>query len=80
MEFRKQRAEVFSSAKTRSVTITGVAKRLRAAFTTAQRAIDRLRKNKALIEISGAKRDRVFCAKRILEILEEPARLTPLQG
>jgi hypothetical protein len=26
-----------------------------------------------------AKRDRVFCAKALLDILEEPARLTPLE-
>ena len=34
---------------------------------------------KVLREISEAKRDRVYCAKVILDILEEPARLTPVE-
>ena len=29
-------------------------------------------------KVSEAKRDRVYCAKAILDILEEPARLTPI--
>jgi hypothetical protein len=28
-------------------------------------------------KVNATKRDRVYCAKTILEILEEPARLTP---
>lgn len=59
------------------ITIKGAARRLEVAFTTAQRAIDSLRKGKILTEASGAKRDRVFCAREILKILEEPARLVP---
>ena len=57
------------------VTINGAAKRLGVAFTTAQRAINSLRKARILTDASGAERDRVFCAKQILKILEEPARL-----
>ncbi|MGD0950146.1 MAG: Fic family protein [Candidatus Binatia bacterium] len=54
-------------------TVTGVAKRLRIAFTTAQRAIDRLESAGVVVRASGAKRNRVYCARAILEILEEPA-------
>jgi len=59
------------------ITIKGAAKRLDVAFTTAQRAIDSLRRAKIVTEASETKRDRVFCAKDILQILEEPARLVP---
>jgi Fic family protein len=59
------------------ITTKRAAKRLDVAFTTAQRAIDSLRRAKIVTEASKTKRDRVFCAKNILQILEEPARLTP---
>ena len=54
-------------------TVTGIAKRLRIAFTTAQRAIDRLESAGVVVRASGAKRNRVYCARAILDILEEPA-------
>jgi len=47
------------------------------AFTTAQRAVDRLEKMSVLTQVSGAKRDRVYCARRIMDILDEPAHLEP---
>jgi Fic family protein len=59
------------------VTIKGAAEKLEVAFTTAQRAVQRLEALKIVREVSEAKRDRVYCAKAILDILEEPARLTP---
>jgi len=59
------------------LTIKTAAKRLGVAFTTAQRAVDALRRAKLLVEVSQAKRDRVFCAQALLDILEEPARLQP---
>jgi Fic family protein len=58
-------------------TVKGAAERLGVAFTTAQRAVERLTTASILSEVSGAKRDRVYCAKDILEILEEPAMLAP---
>lgn len=61
------------------VTTKGAAKRLGVAFTTAQRAVRRLEELSILAEVSRAKRDRVYCAKAILDILEEPSRLTPLE-
>ncbi len=58
-------------------TVKGVSQKLEVAFTTAQRAVEKLVGHSILIEVSGAKRDRVYCAKELLEILEEPTRLTP---
>jgi Fic family protein len=59
------------------ITIKSAAKKLDVAFTTAQRAIDVLRTSKVLSETTDSKRDRVFCARALLDILEEPAKLTP---
>lgn len=55
------------------------AERLRVAFTTAQRAIDRLEAARVLRRVGPAKRDRVDCATGLLDILEEPANLAPLE-
>jgi Fic family protein len=60
-----------------SITTTGVADRLGLAFTTAQRAIERLERNDIVQQTTDAKRNRVYCARALLEILEEPAHLTP---
>jgi len=57
------------------ITVRGAAGKLGVAFTTAQRAVDRLENQKALVQVSEGKRDRVFCAKALLGILEESARL-----
>lgn len=57
--------------------ITGAAKQLELAFTTAQRAIDRLEQGGIVQQVSAAKRDRVYCARALLNILEEPAHLIP---
>lgn len=59
------------------VTIKGAATRLDVAFTTAQRAIDALQHAGILHETTAGKRDRVFCARDILQILEAPTRLDP---
>lgn len=56
-------------------TVSKLATRLDVAFTTAQRAIDRLESAGIVALASEAKRNRVYCARAILEILEEPARL-----
>ncbi|MBL8024011.1 MAG: Fic family protein [Elusimicrobia bacterium] len=47
------------------------------AFSTIQRAIEFLVRRSVLKEVSGGKRDRVYCAQKILRILEEPAQLLP---
>lgn len=61
------------------VTPRGVQQRFGIAYNTAMRAIGQLEKHGVLKEVSGAKRDRVFCAKPLLEILEEPARPEPAE-
>ncbi|HXI54277.1 MAG TPA: Fic family protein [Candidatus Saccharimonadales bacterium] len=58
------------------VTPRGAEKALGLAYNTVVRAIDQLVKLGAIRKISQARRDRVFCAKALLDILEEPARLT----
>lgn len=53
-------------------TINRIADRLEVAFTTAQRAVDRL-ESAGIVTLTGqAKRNRVYCARGILTILEEP--------
>ena len=59
------------------VTVTHAAGKLKVAFTTAQRAILKLEALQIVSEVSQGKRDRVYCARAILDILEEPAHLTP---
>jgi Fic family protein len=61
------------------ITPRGAEEKLGLAYNTVMRAIGQLEKIKVLREISEAKRDRVYCAKVILDILEEPARLTPAE-
>jgi Fic family protein len=56
-------------------TMKRAAERLRVAFTTAQRAVVALERAGVLKRTSAARRDRVYCARAILDILEEPARL-----
>lgn len=56
-------------------TVRGVARRLEIAYTTAQRAVQRLEAAGILSPLTDARRDRVFCARDVLQILEEPARL-----
>lgn len=54
-----------------------ITERLGVAFTTAQRAVDTLVRRRILKKVGTARRDRVFVAKAILDILDEPTRLTP---
>jgi Fic family protein len=56
-------------------TVNRLAQRLDVAFTTAQRAIDRLEAAGIVALEREAKRNRIYCARAILEILEEPPRL-----
>ena len=57
------------------ITIKGAAEKLEVAFTTAQRAVERLERAAIIKPVSEAKRDRVYCAKALLDVLEEPAKL-----
>ena len=59
------------------LTVKKVAQQLNVAFTTAQRAVEKLEKFSIVQKTSHARRDRVYCAKTLLDILEEPAKLRP---
>jgi Fic family protein len=54
-----------------------IAERLGVAFTTAQRAVDTLVRHRILTKVGAARRDRVFVAQAILDVLDEPALLVP---
>ncbi|MBV6522210.1 MAG: hypothetical protein MNPFHGCM_02356 [Gemmatimonadaceae bacterium] len=56
-------------------TVNKLAGRLGVAFTTAQRAVGRL-ETAGMVALAGeARRNRVYCARALLDILEEPPRL-----
>ena len=57
------------------ITTNGIAGKLGIAFTTAKRAIERLERASIVKQVGEGKRDRVYCAAALLDILEEPARL-----
>ena len=48
-----------------------------AGLSTAQRAIERLECLGIVKQVGAGKRDRVYCANALLDILEEPAHLIP---
>ena len=52
-------------------TVGALAERLEVAFTTAQRAVKRLEAVGAISLIAGERRNRVYCARAILDVLEE---------
>ncbi|OGR78276.1 MAG: cell filamentation protein Fic [Elusimicrobia bacterium RIFCSPLOWO2_02_FULL_39_32] len=58
------------------LTITKASQRLEVAYTTIERAIKKLENLSVVTKVGKAKRDRVYCASSILEILDEPAKLT----
>jgi Fic family protein len=58
-------------------TVRMAAREMGMAFTTVQRAMEKLESLSIVSEVSGGKRDRVYCAKALMEILEEPAKLVP---
>lgn len=57
------------------LTVKKTAENLKISYTTVQRAIEKLEALAIIREISGSKRNRVYCAEAILVILEEPARI-----
>ncbi len=61
------------------ITAKGSVEKLGIAFTTAQRAIERLERLGIVQQAGTAKRDRVYCARALLDILEEPARLSKIE-
>ena len=59
------------------VTPRGAEKHLGLAYNTVMLAIRQLEKPRIVNEVSGAKRARAYCAQPLLDILEEPAQLSP---
>jgi len=57
------------------LTVNSLAKQRKVAFTTAQRAIDKLQKLGLIHLVEDKRRNRVYCAKEILNVLEAPAKL-----
>ncbi|CAN5165223.1 Fic family protein [soil metagenome] len=57
------------------ITTNQAAESFEVSYTTMQRAIEKLAKLGIIKEISGSKRNRIYCAKEILAILEEPAKI-----
>lgn len=57
-----------------------LAERLEVAFTAAQRAIDRLESTGIVTLATEARRNRVCCARAILELLEGPPRRAAARG
>ena len=53
-------------------TVRGVAERLGVAFTTAQRGIERLEASGIVTRVGEGRRNRVYCAEAVLNILEQP--------
>lgn len=58
------------------ITTKELEKKFQVSFSTAMRAIEHLQGKNILVLVQGDQRNRVFCAKEILDILEEPATLT----
>jgi cell filamentation protein, protein adenylyltransferase len=85
-EWRRRLADAPSPAATRLIdllaenpywTVPRTASRLGVAFTTAQRAVERLRAASIVTQVGEARRDRVYCATDLLKILEAPSASAP---
>ncbi len=59
------------------LTVRGAQKKLSVAYNTVARAILVLEKHKIVELVGEKKRDRVFCARTLLDILQEPAWIKP---
>ena len=58
-------------------TVGGLAQVLKVAYTTARRAVERLEAAGIVSLVRPAKRNRVYCARAMLEILEAPQAVRP---
>ena len=61
------------------ITIKRASEEMSVAFTTAQRAVEKLERLKILSQVGDAQRDRLYCAEPLLNILEAPPQLRPRQ-
>ena len=62
------------------LTPRGAEKKLGIAYNTVMRALGQLQAQGVVTAASEARRGRVFCARALLDILEEPARLIPIES
>lgn len=58
------------------LTVKKITEELKIAYSTAQRGIQKLERVNIIQQINSSKRDKVYCAKEILTILEEPTRIS----
>ena len=58
------------------LTTNKIAEELKIAYSTAQRGVQKLEEAKIIQQINSSKRDKIYCATEILEILEEPTRIS----
>ncbi|MCK4934215.1 MAG: Fic family protein [Simkaniaceae bacterium] len=57
------------------VTIKKIAEELNIAYSTAKRGIEKLELAGIIKQVNEAKRDKIYCATEILDVLEEPAKI-----
>jgi predicted HTH transcriptional regulator len=57
------------------LTTNKIAEELKIAYSTAQRGVQKLEEAKIIKQMNSSKRDKIYCAIEILEILEEPTKL-----
>ena len=57
------------------LTTNKIAEELKIAYSTAQREMQKLEEAKIIEQINSGKRDKIYCAKEILKILEEPTKI-----
>ncbi|HKG98521.1 MAG TPA: hypothetical protein VKA97_11925, partial [Pyrinomonadaceae bacterium] len=59
------------------ITVRKAEAQLEVAYNTVASALRQLLQQRIVQQVGNARRDRVFCAQALLEILEEPPRLQP---
>lgn len=57
------------------LTLKNISKELNIAYSTAQRGVQKLEAAQIIKQVNTNKRDKVYCATAILEILEEPTKI-----
>lgn len=57
------------------ITINRIASEFGIAYSTAKRSIEKLESEQIIQQVGNSKRDKVYCAYAILDILEEPAKI-----
>lgn len=58
------------------LTVNKISDELDIAYSTAQRGVQKLEAAQIIKQVDDSKRDRVYCATEILDILEEPAKIS----